>query len=265
MAKTANQKIKAALATGGNNKLTNSEIRNLTQAGIGVDKILTVAAKNNAVIGQRAQDAYGVDQNKKGVISYTPAAAAPGASMFGGVTSTAPKPGSGWAVTGIAPQGTPTYTYMGPVKTTPSSPSQSPGGFTMSGANDQGLPPPPGSNPGTTPGGPGTTTTAPTTNWWDSIVTGINGVLTTINNQIDTNNKNQELYMGDIQNLISQMTTTPAPQTIAPYAVTTTTNAPAQGAQLTQAISRRLKNLNTSLAIAPATTASAGTGLNIAV
>jgi hypothetical protein len=123
--------------------------------------------------------------------------------------------------------------------------------------NDQGPPKPPGSpNPGGATG-----------NWWDSIVEGINGVLTSITTQIDANNKNQGLYMGEIQGLIDQMSAANAPQqqTFAPYAMTTTSSSPVQGAQVTQAIGRRLKNLNTSLAIAPVETASAGTGLNIPV
>lgn len=249
---TASQQIRAALATGGNNRLTRSEISNLTQAGIGMDKILTVAARNNATIGQQAQSAFNIDQNKQGAISYTP-----GASPMGGV---APKPGSGWAITGSQTVQTtspssgstrgqvPTYTYMAPTKVKV---TQEP----ASGTN------PAGNGDGTN----NTNVTAPTGNWWDSITEGINGVLTTITNSINQNNTNNDLYMGDIRDLITQMGTAPAQQTIAPYAVTTTSNAPAQGAQMTQAISRRLKNLNTSLAIAPSESAAAGTGLNIAV
>lgn len=120
--------------------------------------------------------------------------------------------------------------------------------------NDQGPPPPPGTvNPSN-----------PTGNWWDSITEGINGILTSITDQITANNANQQLYMGDMQQLLSQMNST-GQQTFAPYATTTTFAAPAQGAQTTQAIARRLKNLNTSLAIAPAESTSAGTGLNIPV
>lgn len=246
--KTNQQQVKAAISTG--NKLTQSEIRNLQNAGISMNQILTVAAKNKATIGDNAQQVYNVDQNKRGAISYTP-------SFF----AEPPKPGSGWAVTGFqsaqsrSPNGgisttqIPTYTYMAPttVKVTQASPSPSPD---------------PNQNQNTDPNASPSPATG---NWWDSITEGINGVLTTITDSINANNRNNDLYMGDIRDLINQMSAMPAQQTMAPYAVTTTNNAPAQGAQMTQAISRRLKNLSTSLAIAPSESAAAGAGLNIPV
>ena len=240
----ANKKIKKALK--GNNKLTQSEIRNLNNAGISTAKILTVAAKNNATIGQNAQQAYNIDQNKKGVISYTPTAAAP-----------APKPGSGWAVSGsqttqspmIKGQRTtttlPTYSFMPSTKVKV---TQAP-----------------------------TTTTAPaeqkpdisnqTEQWSESVDDGSQAMIDAINAAVAQNQANQDLYMGMVSDLMNQMSAANTQQqaSVAPYAVMTTTNAPAQGAQVTQAINRRLKNLNTSLAIAPVETATAGTGLNIPV
>ena len=88
-----------------------------------------------------------------------------------------------------------------------------------------------------------------------------------INAAVAQNQANQDLYMGMVSDLMNQMSASNQQQQMsaAPYAVMTTTNAPAQGAQVTQAINRRLKNLNTSLAIAPVETATAGTGLNIPV
>jgi hypothetical protein len=91
-----------------------------------------------------------------------------------------------------------------------------------------------------------------------------------INASVAQNQANQDLYMGMINDLMNQMSAANMQQqqqqvSAAPYAVMTTTNAPVQGAQVTQAINRRLKNLNTSLAISPTETATAGTGLNIPV
>ena len=81
------------------------------------------------------------------------------------------------------------------------------------------------------------------------------------------NARNQELYMGMMSDLASQMSS--ANQQVAqagPYAVTTSAAAPAAGAQTTSAIAARRKPLaNTSLAIGPLTAAGLGTGLNIAV
>lgn len=257
MATNAKKKIEAALATGGNNKLTKSEISNLTQAGIGLDKILTVAAKNSATIGGQAQSAFGIDQNKQGAISYTP-----GASPMAGV---APKPGSGWAITGSQTVQTtspssgssrsevPTYTYMAPT-TTRVTQGAGPYDGAMNNATSQGGPVSPNA-------------TNQTSNWSDSVDAGTQAMIDALNKSILDNQNNQQLYMGMISDLMSQMAAVPqqAQQAAAPYAVTTSANAPAQGAQMTQAISRRLKNLNTSLAIAPSESAAAGTGLNIAV
>ena len=237
------KQVKAAVQSG--NKLTQSEIRNLQNAGISMSKILTVAAKNNATIGQNAQQAYNIDQNKKGVISYTPTTAA-----------AAPKPGSGWAVTGsqsvqtrtpnagVSTSQTPTYTYMAPttVKVT-----QAP-------------------TPAPAPAEAPAPATAATENWSDSVDAGTQAMIDAINQTILDNQANQQLYMGMMSDMMSQMAAVQQPQQVAtPYAVTTSTNAPAQGAQMTQAIAPRKKNLNTSLAIAPLETASAGTGLNIPV
>jgi hypothetical protein len=244
VASKAKKKIQQALK--GNNKLTQSEVRNLQNAGISMSKILTVAAKNNATIGQNAQQAYNIDQNKKGVISYTPPSYAE-----------PPKSGSGWAVTGSQPvqtrtvnggvstSSTPTYTYMAPttVKVTPA--------------------PAPAPAPAAAPA----PATAATENWSDSVDAGTQAMIDAINQTILDNQANQQLYMGMMSDMMSQMAAVQQqPQQVAtPYAVTTSTNAPAQGAQMTQAITPRKKNLNTSLAITPLETASAGTGLNIPV
>jgi len=121
--------------------------------------------------------------------------------------------------------------------------------------------------PATTPAPADTNVSGQTQQWSDSVDDGSQAMVDAINATLAQNQANQELYMGMIGDLMSQMSAANAqqPQSIAPYAMTTTTNAPAQGAQMTQAITRRLKNLNTSLAIAPVETATAGTGLNIPV
>jgi hypothetical protein len=250
MAKNANKQVQRALQ--GNNRLTASEIKNLNNAGISTAKILTVAAKNDATIGQKAQEIYNIDQNKKGVISYTPAAAAP-----------APKPGSGWAVTGSqATQGPvikgqnwqdsttnlPTYSFM---PSTTVKVTQAP---VAAAAPVQQTP----------------EISNQTQQWSNSVDDGSQAMIDAINASVAQNQANQDLYMGMINDLMNQMSAANMQQqqqqvSAAPYAVMTTTNAPVQGAQVTQAINRRLKNLNTSLAISPTETATAGTGLNIPV
>lgn len=113
-------------------KLTASEIKNLTNAGIGMDKVIKVAGNQGATIAKDAQRAFNISQNKgTGLISYTPAltpgmgglTAANGAYGIGGAA--VPQPGSGFAITGQQGYQTnspasgstnnlaPTYTYMG--------------------------------------------------------------------------------------------------------------------------------------------------------
>lgn len=244
MASKAKKKIQKALK--GNNKLTNSEIRNLTNAGIGLDKIIKVAAKNDAAIGKGAQQSFNIDQNKKGVISYTPPSYA-----------SPPKPGSGFAVTGAQTTSSPyrqgqsttttlpTYTYMPSTKVKVTQAQAEPAAPTQ-----ETLP-----------------ATKGTENWGDSVDDGTQVMIDAINQTILDNQANQQLYMGMMSDMMSQMAAVQQqPQQVAtPYAVTTSANAPVQGAQMTQAINPRKKNLNTSLAIAPIETASAGTGLNIPV
>lgn len=244
MASKAKKKIQKALK--GNNKLTNSEIKNLTNAGIGLDKIIKVAAKNDATIGKGAQQSFNIDQNKKGVISYTPP-----------FYASPPKPGSGFAVTGAQTASSPyvkghsttttlpTYTYMPSttVKVTqaPAAPA-APAQETLPATNA-------------------------TENWGETVDDGTQAMIDAINQTILDNQANQQLYMGMMSDMMGQMAAVQQqPQQVAtPYAVTTSANAPVQGAQMTQAINPRKKNLNTSLAIAPIETASAGTGLNIPV
>ena len=278
-------------------KLTASEIKNLTNAGIGMDKVLKVAGNQGATIAKDAQSAFNISQNKgTGLISYTPAltpgmgglTAANGAYGIGGAA--VPQPGSGFAITGQQGYQTnnpasgstnnlaPTYTYMG-------------GGARQAGGSGGGNAQPGPSpyanvalggygpnNIGPTPSGIGpnlgtatTTTTQPAGQdvpsgmqaWLDSLGIGIQTLTDALNSQIATNQANQQSYMTTIDNLIGQMSAANQQMFSGPYAVTTQNSVPVMGAQTTQAINRRQKISNTSLSIRPETT-SAGTGLNIA-
>lgn len=256
------QQVRRATSDG---TLTRNEIRNLSSAGIGMDKILSVAAKTGTEIQSSAQRAYGIDQNSRtGAISYTPALYAGGAN--------APAPGSGWVVTGQQvyqtnnPQSgstnnvAPTYTYMG-------APSSGGGGGSRNPI--PGYPTVDFSAKSTAPGvmapasSPATAPTDPMQAWLDSLGIGIQTLTDSLNKQIADNQANQQAYMEMMGNLASQMTTANNQMFSGPYAVTTQNAVPVMGAQTTQAISRRLKSPTTSLSITPETT-TAGTGLNIA-
>ena len=285
------RQVQKAAADG---KLTASEIKNLSNAGIGMDKVLKVAGNQGATIAKDAQQAFGISQNKgTGLISYTPAltpgagglTAANAAYGIGGAAT--PKPGSGWVVSGQAGYQTndpatgstnnvaPTYTYMGAgVNAGKSSAAQG------SNAIYPGVSMAPGGGPnniGPLAGGVGplsygttTTTTAPTTaptdpmqSWLDSLGIGLTDLMNGYKDMLAQNQAMQQGYQVTIDNLVGQLSTAGRQMFSGPYAVTTQNAVPVMGAQTTQAISRRLRTPNTSLSIRPET-ASAGTGLNIA-
>ena len=260
-------------------KLTASEIKNLTSAGIGMDKVLKVASNQSATITKDAQNAFNINQNKgTGLISYTPALT-PG--MFGTGAAT-PKPGSGWAITGQEGYQTsdpksgstnrtaPTYTYMG------GGAKQGDGGSGQGFSPYSGIPIgygpnnigplPSGIGPnlgGATSGLSNQPAPGPMQSWLDSLGIGIQTLTDALNKQIADNQASQQSYMTTIDNLVGQMSAAGQQMFSGPYAVTTQGSVPVMGAQTTQAINRRQKISNTSLSIRPETT-SAGTGLNIA-
>lgn len=254
---SASAQVRRALE--GNNRLTRTEISNLRTAGIGMDRILTVAGNQGSTIGAAAQRSFGIDQSRSGAISYTPRG--PG-----------PAPGSGWAVTGSQsyqvsnPQSgstnmtAPTYTFMGAPK--PSAGQGNPpipGWPSMSQASNAGGPTAP------SPASPqGSDVPGPMQSWLDSLGIGMSSIMDQLNKTIADNQAQQQQYGEMIANLAGQMSTANQQTFSGPYAVTTQNSVPVMGAQTTQAIGRRLKNPTTSLTISPETY-NAGTGLNIPV
>lgn len=104
----------------------------------------------------------------------------------------------------------------------------------------------------------------PIDQWSQSIDSGTQSILDSLNQTIQENQKNQELYMGMYQGLLAQMNAGQQ-AAAAPYTVTTPVSpgAAAQTSQVTQQIARRPRLRNSTLSIAPMATTS-GTGLNIA-
>lgn len=286
------KQVRKATADG---KLTAAEVKNLTSAGIGMDRVIKVAGNQGATITKDAQSAFGIDQNKgTGQISYTPALT-PGLYGVGG--SAAPRPGSGFVITGQQGYQTndpktgstnnlaPTYTYMGNGGGSSltgggsGGGTQQPAGPYNLGGNSNipmgGFGP---NNIGPTPSGIGpnlgaaTSATAqpaaqnapgPMQAWLDSLGIGIQTLTDALNKTIADNQTSQQNYMTTMDRLLEQMSASNRQVFSGPYAVSTQNNVPVMGAQTTQAINRRQKISNTSLSIRPETT-SAGTGLNIA-
>lgn len=109
--------------------------------------------------------------------------------------------------------------------------------------------------------------TGPVANWENSVNNSNQELIDSINAQIEANRAQADLYMGQINNLMSSMQQASQGgglQSITPYA-TTTTVTPATGAQMTQAITARKKPTDTDLSISPFVADLAGTGLNIAI
>ncbi len=105
--------------------------------------------------------------------------------------------------------------------------------------------------------------TGPVGNWENSVNNSNQELINSINAQIAANSTQAELYMGQINDLMKSMQGANL-QSITPYA-TTTSVAPASGAQITQAITARKKPVNTDLSISSLVGDLAGTGLNIGI
>jgi hypothetical protein len=104
-----------------------------------------------------------------------------------------------------------------------------------------------------------------TEQWSDSVDNGLSELEAILKTQMEANAAQTELYMGMMQDMMSQMTaaqTQTAPQ--GAYAVNTY-QTPATGAQTTQEITKRKPVANDSLSIGSDITSAAGVGLNLAI
>lgn len=107
--------------------------------------------------------------------------------------------------------------------------------------------------------------------WEESVNNSNQDLIDAINEQIKANASQAELYMGQISELMASMNqTNQANQnggiaSVAPYAVTTSSVAPATGAQTTSAVAPRKKPTETDLSISPLVADLPGTGLNIGI
>jgi len=111
----------------------------------------------------------------------------------------------------------------------------------------------------------------PVANWEESVNNSNQELIDSINAQIKANAEQAQLYMGQINELMASMNqTNQANQnggiaSVAPYAVTTSSVAPATGAQTTSAVTPRKKPTETDLSISPLVADLSGTGLNIGI
>ena len=104
--------------------------------------------------------------------------------------------------------------------------------------------------------------------WMDSVNASNQAIIDSVNKQIEANASQAQLYMGQIESLMAEMSKAQQQPgglaSLTPYAITTTTD-PAAGAKLTTAITARKKPSETDLSISPLVGNLEGTGLNIAI
>jgi len=110
-------------------------------------------------------------------------------------------------------------------------------------------------------------TQGPVGQWEQSVENSNQALIDSINAQIAANAAQAELYMGQMNDFMMSMQDMmkPASQSITPYAVTTSSVAPATGAQTTSSIAPRKKPTDTDLSISPLVADLSGTGLNIGI
>jgi hypothetical protein len=113
--------IKRRIADG---NLSMQDVNRLREKDIAFDKLLGIAAKRGATVEKEVQRGYGVTQNKKGAVNWTPsqdAGAAKyfmggrGADTYEGLLGQTPGPraGKGWVATGEHEKGGNTYSFYG--------------------------------------------------------------------------------------------------------------------------------------------------------
>jgi hypothetical protein len=250
--KKVNNVAKKAASDG---KISGSEAKAIQAAAAKSGGSAAVAISNQAAKGvtvtSNAQQNTGLTIKPSGQITYNPAAVTSQLSYIdqarinnGLMVNPAPAPENPKFTQNTAG----TFSYAAPT--------------TVKVVNAPAPPPPaPDPDPKANPAPAGTG------DWNDSVDANTQALLDALAEQNAANARNQELYMGMMSDLASQMSA--ANQQVAqagPYAVTTSAAAPVAGAQTTSAITARRKPLaNTSLAIGPLTAAGLGTGLNIAV
>jgi hypothetical protein len=113
--------IKRRIADG---NLSMQDVNRLRDKDIAFDKLLGIAAKRGATVEKEVQRGYGVTQNKKGAVNWTPSQDAGAAKYFmGGRGADAyegllgqtpgPRAGKGWVATGEHEKGGNTYSFYG--------------------------------------------------------------------------------------------------------------------------------------------------------
>ena len=253
----------AASAAASDGRITQREAERIQKVAADNNKnaaiaIAKAAANNQARIAESVQRSLGLDQTGRGV-NYNPMESRaynfgpgikPGVAPitgFKGYQTTSPSSGS-------TNHQAPVYTFFNKKKS----------GVTSTATQ------PAAEQPAAADGGEQKPINNMTEEWGNSVDSGLAEMQAILKQQMEANAEQTTLYMGMMQDMMSQMQTANAspygqmsPQ--GAYASTTYQVAPAAGAQQTQEITRKKPVANTSLSIGTSPELASGVGLNLAI
>lgn len=272
--KKANQAAKKAASDG---KITQKEaakiqsvaIRNDGNAAIAIAK---AAANNQAQIASQVQRQFGLDQSKNGV-NYAPSSA-PMAEMQNTLQGSSIRPGvapiTGYTTTqsnnshsGSTISQAPVYTFFNKKQSGVTTKKATPGPYDgmMDKASGE--------------GGPQVAQPAQkeeqkpvnnmVENWGNSVDRGLTAMEKILQEQMQANAEQTSLYMGMMQDMMTQMQNAQQSAPQGAYATTSYQVAPATGAVQTQEIARRKPAPNTDLSISAAPVLGSGVGTQLAI
>lgn len=259
--KQANQAARKAASDG---KITQKEADKVQKVASNVNAnaaiaIAKAAANNQARIAESVQQQLGLDQTKRGVnynplesnVLYGGPAIKPGVAPITGFENHQTRSVNG----GSANHQAPVYTFFNKKKSGVTSTTTQPAEEQPAAAAD---------------GGEQKPMNNMTEEWGNSVDSGLAEMQAILKQQMEANAEQTTLYMGMMQDMMSQMQTANAspygqmsPQ--GAYASTTYQVAPAAGAQQTQEITRKKPVANTSLSIGASPELASGVGLNLAI
>jgi hypothetical protein len=278
-AKSSGGSFKAAVQSAGSNVSKNEALKIAEQTGKTVAQVMAKAVSQGATLGASLVNNFnagslGPNANNLGYFGGAPVGVSRGVnagtyqalSQLQGLQGLRMQPKTVYA-------GYSTTTTPGQSGSSPSSGSwQTPGttvynpivlpkGLTAAGQKA----------PAPAAAAPAAPAQGPVANWEESVNNSNQELIDSINAQIKANAEQAQLYMGQINELMASMNqTNQANQnggiaSVAPYAVTTSSVAPATGAQTTSAVTPRKKPTETDLSISPLVADLPGAGLNIGI
>jgi len=245
--RSVNQAAKKAASDGNitaaeGKSLRSQAAQNGANAAIAIAK---AAVNNQAKIASEVQRQFGLDQTKQGVNLTSRTPLKPGVAPITGYSSYQTND----PLSGSTNNQAPVYTFFNKPKAAPAATQQqsAPAATTPASTTEQ------------------RPMNGMTDEWGQSVDSGLADLQAILKQQMEANASQTSLYMGMMQDMMSQMQNANAAAPQGAYAVTSSTAAPVTGAVQTQAIAPRKPVVNTDLSIPSGTDVAAGAGLNLAI